>query len=81
MPSSATDPGGLVTSWNHGAELILGYSAAETICQGVALIYPPELLPEFEVLERAKMQRGESMEHFKQAERVRKDGKRINGSP
>jgi PAS domain S-box-containing protein len=74
----ATDWGGLVTSWNHGAELIFGYSAAETVGQSMALICPPEKLPEFEKL-RAKMQRGESMEHF-QAERIRKDGKRINVS-
>jgi PAS domain S-box-containing protein len=74
----ATDLDGLITSWNHGAEQIFGYSAAETVGQCVTLIYPPELVPKFEIL-RARMRRGESMEHFP-TERVRKDGKRINVS-
>lgn len=36
------DPGGRVSSWNVGAERILGYSEAEVIGQPIALFFTPE---------------------------------------
>ena len=36
------DPQGVVTSWNHGAELISGYSAAEILGQSFARLYTAE---------------------------------------
>jgi PAS domain S-box-containing protein len=35
------DPGGTVTSWNAGAELVLGYPASEVIGQHFRCFYPP----------------------------------------
>ena len=36
------DPEGRVASWNHGAERITGYSAAEILGRHFACLYPPE---------------------------------------
>src|ERR671932_1064257 len=33
---------GVITSWNHGAERLYGYSAQEAVGQPLALIVPPE---------------------------------------
>ena len=34
---------GRITTWNRGAELLFGYSAAEAIAQAFTLVLPPEL--------------------------------------
>ncbi len=36
------DPGGLITSWNVGAERIKGYTEAEAVGRHFAMFYPPE---------------------------------------
>jgi PAS domain S-box-containing protein len=36
-----TTPGGTITSWNRGAELIYGWTAAETIGQPIVMVVPP----------------------------------------
>lgn len=38
-----TDPDGIVTSWNTGAERVLGYPEAEILGQTSDVIFPPEL--------------------------------------
>ena len=38
----ATDLDGVVTSWNHGAERIFGYSADEALGRHISFLYPPE---------------------------------------
>ena len=37
-----TDPDGIVTIWNRGAERIKGWSSADIIGQHFSLFYPPE---------------------------------------
>jgi PAS domain S-box-containing protein len=69
---------GTVTSWNHGAELIFGYTADEMIGQPVTLIIPPERLNE-ETQIIAGIGKGERLEPFETI-RMRKDGSRVHVS-
>lgn len=63
---------GIVTSWNKGAEMLFGYTAAEMIGQPILKIIPAErTLEEPAILER--LRRGEKVDHF-ETQRVRKDG-------
>jgi len=63
---------GTITSWNHAAELLFGYSASESIGQSIALVIPPDRLAE----ERTLLDRVASGERVEQYETVRrrKDG-------
>ena len=38
----STDPGGVVTTWNYGAERLYGYTAAEMLGRPVAVLIPAE---------------------------------------
>ncbi|RYX83892.1 PAS domain S-box protein [bacterium] len=63
---------GILQSWNHGAEEILGFSAQEVIGKSIALVIPPEGLP----LARdivARIGRGEQVPNY-EAKRLHKDG-------
>jgi PAS domain S-box-containing protein len=61
-----------ITSWNHAAEQMFGYSALEVIGRSVRLIIPENHLTEEEgVMQR--IQRGEKVEHL-ETERCRKNG-------
>jgi PAS domain S-box-containing protein len=72
------DLNGIVTSWNRGAELIFGWSAAEIIGRPITMIIPPERKDEEpEILRRLRA--GERVDHF-ETERVTKDGRRIDVS-
>jgi two-component system, cell cycle sensor histidine kinase and response regulator CckA len=67
---------GTVTSWNHAAEEIFGYSEAEMVGGSIYRLIPPELHDsETEILRRVT--RGERVENS-EVERVRKDGKQIH---
>ena len=66
---------GIVTSWNPGAEVIYGYSAAEMIGQSVIRVVPADRHDEFEGLLQ-QLRRGETVRHY-ETERTRKDGKTI----
>ena len=72
---SAT-PDGLITSWNHGAELLYGYRAEEVIGKPVKITVPDDRTHEtrshFEGLAR-----GESIESYR-TERRRKDGSLVD---
>jgi PAS domain S-box-containing protein len=69
---------GNILSWNHGAERMYGYSAAEILGRPVSFLVPPTKPDEVpQILERLK--RGERVEHFETA-RVRKDGEVIDVS-
>jgi diguanylate cyclase (GGDEF)-like protein/PAS domain S-box-containing protein len=68
--------GGIIKSWNHGAEEIFGYSPAEAIGNPITLIIPPECL-EDEVDIRQRISRGEKINHMDSVRR-HKDGRLIN---
>jgi two-component system sensor kinase FixL len=69
---------GIVTDWNHGAEVIFGYSAQEIIERPIAILLPPGHEDEEPaILERIK--RGERIDHF-ETQRRRKDGEIIDVS-
>ena len=59
---------GIVTSWNRGAELLFGYSAAEASDARSRMIIPPDRLPEEQEI-LARLRRGESIDHF-ETERI-----------
>ena len=63
---------GCITSWNHAAEVMYGYTAEEMIGKPIALLHPPDRPDEItEILE--KINRGERVEHYETL-RQRKDG-------
>ncbi len=65
---------GIITTWNAGAERILGYSAAEAIGQPVAILFGAELQDDApRILERLRA--GGGVDRF-DAVRIAKDGKR-----
>jgi PAS domain S-box-containing protein len=67
-----------ITSWNAAAERLYGYTSAEAIGQPTSMLIPPEHEAEAqEIFDR--MLAGERVAHY-EAERVRKDGRRITVS-
>jgi PAS domain S-box-containing protein len=68
----------VVTSWNRGAEHLLGYTAAEAIGHSIRMVVPERLFhEEAEFIERIKA--NESINHYETA-RVRKDGREVSVS-
>ncbi len=69
---------GIITSWNKGAERILGYSAEEVIGQHVSMLMPPDAMEDTtKILNRIR--RGEKVDHY-ETRRRRKDGTIIDVS-
>lgn len=68
----------IITSWNHAAERMFGYSPAEAIGRSISLIIPEERAAEAAEA-MARLRRGEPVEHFDTL-RVRKDGTSIDVS-
>jgi PAS domain S-box-containing protein len=67
---------GVIQSWNHAAEVMFGYTAAEATGRNIKLIIPPELrYEEDEIL--AKLRRGERIAHYETIRRT-KDGRDLN---
>jgi PAS domain S-box-containing protein len=63
---------GIITSWNHSAVRIFGYSAEEAIGKHITLIIPRDRWDEeTDIIER--LRRGERIDHFRTIRR-RKDG-------
>jgi PAS domain S-box-containing protein len=62
----------VITTWNHGAERIFGYTAAEVIGKPVTLLIPPNQIDEEPIILR-KLRRGERIDHYETV-RIRKDG-------
>jgi PAS domain S-box-containing protein len=72
------DLNGVITSWNHGAELVFGYTPEEAVGQSITMLIPPDRLSE-EDLVLSKIRKGERVEHFETV-RVRKDNRLIHVS-
>lgn len=70
---------GTVTSWNHGAEKLLGYKANEIIGKTTDHLKTSEVLEEEEKEIIAKVYAGESIYHY-ETKRKRKDGEQIDVS-
>ena len=69
---------GVITSWNKGAERILGYTADEVIGNHVSMLMPPELVEDVhKILD--KVRRGEKVDHY-ETKRRRKDGRIVDVS-
>jgi PAS domain S-box-containing protein len=64
--------GGIITSWNKGAEHLFGYTAEEAIGQHITLIIPPDRHDEEKAIVES-LKRGERVDHFETVRR-RKDG-------
>lgn len=68
-------PEGIITSWNRGAEMIYGYTAAEIVGKPMSMLIQPDRPDEMEDI-LARIRSGERVEHYETV-RVRKDGKAI----
>ena len=70
--------GGIITSWNAGAQKIFGYGAEEAVGLPINILIPPDREDEeSQIIERVS--RGESVHHFETV-RIRKDGQEIHVS-
>lgn len=74
--SKTTD--GIITSWNLGAQEIMGFSATEMIGEPIFKVIPNELINE-EIAIRGAILKGKSVNHF-ETKRIRKDGQIIDVS-
>ena len=70
------DLNGIITSWNHGAERIFGYSAEETVGNPVTILTPPDRHDE-EIAALERIRRGERIKTYETV-RKRKDGSRVD---
>jgi len=66
---------GKIVSWNHGAEEIYGYTAAEIVGRSVFDLIPAEHQKEYDGI-MAKLKAGEKIQHLETL-RARKDGRII----
>ncbi|MBI2187775.1 MAG: PAS domain S-box protein [Acidobacteria bacterium] len=66
---------GTITSWNRGAEMLFGFSAAEAVGQHIFLIIPEDRRAEEEAV-LATLRRGERIDHFETVRRAR-DGRLV----
>ena len=69
---------GIITSWNKGAERILGYTAEEVIGKHVSMLMPPDAIEDTEKI-LGRIRRGEKVDHY-ETKRRRKDGTIIDVS-
>jgi PAS domain S-box-containing protein len=68
--------GGIITSWNKGAERLFGYTAGEAIGQSVLMLIPDDRHDEEPGI-IARIRRGERIDHY-ETRRRRKDGTLID---
>lgn len=66
---------GIITSWNQGAEKVLGYKADEIIGKPITLLMPEELVGEEKDI-LYKIAKGESIDHY-ETRRIKKNGDQI----
>jgi PAS domain S-box-containing protein len=67
--------GGIITSWNAGAERIFGYTVEEAVGRPINMLIPPDRQDEESVI-IDRIRRGESVEHFDTV-RIKKDARQI----
>jgi PAS domain S-box-containing protein len=70
------DMGGIVTSWNHSAEIMYGYERVEMIGRSVETLLPADRPNEVRHI-LSRLQRGERIFHFETV-RVRKSGRKLD---
>src|SRR5438270_4069130 len=70
------DLSGTILSWNHGAERLFGYTAAEAVGQSITLIIPDDRLTEEPAI-LEKIRRGDRIRSFETV-RQRKDGSLVD---
>jgi PAS domain S-box-containing protein len=59
---------GIITSWNHGAERLFGYTAQEIIGQPILLLIPPDRYPEeADIIQRIRQ--GQPIDHYETVRR------------
>jgi diguanylate cyclase (GGDEF)-like protein/PAS domain S-box-containing protein len=66
---------GVIVSWNHGAERLYGYAAAEVIGRRISMLVPPDLPDETPEL-IARIRAGGRVAHYETV-RVARDGRRL----
>src|ERR1039457_3231212 len=67
---------GVITSWNHGAEKIFGYTRNEALGKNISILVPPNRADEEPaIIERFR--RGEAVDHYETVRR-RKNGRFID---
>ncbi len=69
---------GIITSWNRGAEQVLGYTADEVIGQHVSLLVPSDTIEDIEKI-LSRIRRGEKVDHY-ETRRRKKNGEVIDVS-
>lgn len=70
------DLNGVITSWNHGARKLFGYTADEAIGKSITILIPAERHDEEPAI-LARIRHGERIEHYETV-RQRKDGTTIH---
>jgi PAS domain S-box-containing protein len=66
--------GGVIRTWNAGAERLFGYTAEEAVGQPITIIIPPDRLDEEDAI-LSRVASGDPVEHYETI-RVAKDGRR-----
>ena len=66
---------GMITSWNSGAERLLGFTAQQAIGQPAAIVFPPEKRHEEQTI-LDQVGAGDSVDHLETV-RLRADGTRV----
>jgi PAS domain S-box-containing protein len=69
---------GVISTWNHGAERMFGYTAEEVVGKSVTVLIPPNQIDEEPAI-LEKLRRGERIDHYETV-RMRKDGTLLNVS-
>jgi PAS domain S-box-containing protein len=67
---------GIITSWNHGAQRIFGYTAEEVIGKSVTMLMPRDHIDEEPAI-LARLRAGDRIEHYETI-RVTKNGRLID---
>jgi len=67
---------GIITSWNHAAERMFGWTSEEAVGKSITMIIPQEMRDE-ETMILGRLRQGQRIEHFETI-RCAKDGRRLN---